>query len=355
MTAALKRPTAVVCLSPAAGGMEHSALGVVAGLAGLATRVALVARRNTWLARRAAAAGLEVHPVRMPLNLSAAGVRQLRQLWRAQGIGNVVYLGSSEMPTLFLSLLGRDINLIVRHGTTKRHSKRDWVHQLTWSSVRAHWCNSEHIRRNVEAIFPTRGKTSFVAYTSQSRKFAAIPVARVSGSRPIELLHVGRLEKNKGQRDAVRIVDWLVREGEDVNLTLFGDGPDRAPLEQMIRQRGLGDRVCLRGEVDSPYRHYHAFDAFVFPSRAEGLPNAFLEAAYSGMPCFAYDNTVFPELQGLGLRFSMTPQDDYLAMAQAIRDTVQNMTAAPDWENRRLIERRFSDAAERSVIAQYLV
>lgn len=68
-------------------------------------------------------------------------------------------------------------------------------------------------------------------------------------------------------------------------LDIFGDGPDRPRLEQLIRQRHLTGIVRLRGrksadELASEYRNAHVFCT---PSRREAFGIAGLEARSSGL------------------------------------------------------------------------
>ena len=60
-------------------------------------------------------------------------------------------------------------------------------------------------------------------------------------------------------------------------LTIYGEGPDRASLEQQIARLGLGDRVSLPGFSSSLSAAIAGADLFVLPSRWEGVPNVVLE------------------------------------------------------------------------------
>lgn len=356
MTANCKGPVATVCLSHYAGGMERDAMSIARNMAGLASHSVLIVRAKTWLARKAEAQGLNVESVAMTGNINPWAALRLRRLWRRYDIRNLVYLGSSEMPTLFLSLLGFDRNFLVRHGTTKRRSKKDLIHQLTWSKVNAHWCISHHIQRNVEAVFPVMGTKTFVAYTSQSHKIPYIPRADLPrlGHQPIKLVHVGRLQPDKGQRDAIKVLKKLKDSDVESNLTLFGQGTDRDYLERMIAAYNLSDSVFFMGDIDEPYRQFHKFNAFIFPSSGEGLPNALVEAIFSGMPCFVYNNTVFPEFSCAGFDIEVCPDQDLDFMAAAVIEKFRSAGPSLNERNIELAHETFSRAAETSAVSQYL-
>lgn len=67
---------------------------------------------------------------------------------------------------------------------------------------------------------------------------------------------------------------------------IAGEGPDRAAIERLVRERGLTAEVEFRGWLepgDLP-RFYHSGDVFVHPSNFDPFPNAVLEAMASGLP-----------------------------------------------------------------------
>lgn len=69
-------------------------------------------------------------------------------------------------------------------------------------------------------------------------------------------------------------------------MDVVGDGPQKDELESLSRQLGLADRVVFRGPVDRAEvrRLLAAADAFVLPSRYEGMSNSALEALEAGLP-----------------------------------------------------------------------
>ena len=91
-----------------------------------------------------------------------------------------------------------------------------------------------------------------------------------------------------------------VQEGGKGYLWLIGDGPDREVLEKQKEELGLGERVVFLGMrygAEKLNLLSHS-DAFVHPSRSEGLPTGVLEAAGLGLPCLLTRQT------NLGIAFS---------------------------------------------------
>jgi len=114
------------------------------------------------------------------------------------------------------------------------------------------------------------------------RTKSAIP-RREPGSG-LRFVAAGRLTHQKGFD---RLIDIMPRLPPDAHLTLFGEGDDRAALEARIEKRGIADRIALPGFTDNPWAHLAGADAFLLPSRWEGMPNAALEALAVGTPVIA--------------------------------------------------------------------
>jgi glycosyltransferase involved in cell wall biosynthesis len=94
----------------------------------------------------------------------------------------------------------------------------------------------------------------------------------------------GRLTRQKGFD---RLIAWFAQMPETAQLTIFGDGPDRAALQAQIDASGLTGQVVLPGYVAAPWRDIAGADAFLMSSRWEGMPNAALEALALGTPVIA--------------------------------------------------------------------
>jgi len=94
----------------------------------------------------------------------------------------------------------------------------------------------------------------------------------------------GRLTRQKGFD---RLIASFAESDAADRLTVFGDGPDRTALEQIIVSQGLESRVCLGGFEAAPWSWYAGADAVLVPSRWEGLPNVALEALACGTPVIA--------------------------------------------------------------------
>jgi glycosyltransferase involved in cell wall biosynthesis len=111
--------------------------------------------------------------------------------------------------------------------------------------------------------------------------------------------HVGRFDPQKNHALLLRILErWLALEPRGFAL-LVGDGPLRAKIVSAAAEAGIAERVRLCGlRADVPDLMLAAMDAFVLPSRYEGLGLALIEAQAAGLPC-AVSDAVPPEAAAL--------------------------------------------------------
>lgn len=98
------------------------------------------------------------------------------------------------------------------------------------------------------------------------------------------IVTVGRLEAQKNQKMLIDALDVLKGKYPEYILDIYGVGALRQELEGYIAQKGLTDRVFLRGNAPDIHHKIASAKLFVLPSDFEGLSNALLEAMMMGLP-----------------------------------------------------------------------
>ena len=109
------------------------------------------------------------------------------------------------------------------------------------------------------------------------------------------LLFAGRLVPKKGLDTLLRAMAILTAQGQDLALTVAGDGPQEAAWKRLASDLGLAERVTWRGVLTQPQLQEELWqsDVFCLPARRlanaeqDGLPNVILEAAAVGIPILA--------------------------------------------------------------------
>lgn len=102
--------------------------------------------------------------------------------------------------------------------------------------------------------------------------------------------HVGRFHYAKNHEFLLEIFAELIEQKENAVLFLLGDGPRRTEMETKARELGIANAVIFAGNKNPVAPFYQAFDAFLFPSRFEGMPGTVLEAQAAGLPCLISDS-----------------------------------------------------------------
>jgi glycosyltransferase involved in cell wall biosynthesis len=141
-----------------------------------------------------------------------------------------------------------------------------------------------------------------------------------------EIITVGRLHPQKGQRYLLAALDELIhQQGRRVRLTIIGRGSAEAELRTLAVQRGVSDQVQFAGFVPNPAPLVAAADLFVLPSLYEGLPNALIEAVACGVPVIAADCPTGPrEVLDDGRLGTLVPPGDAHSLAEAIAQFLDN-------------------------------
>lgn len=103
------------------------------------------------------------------------------------------------------------------------------------------------------------------------------------------IVAAGRLTEQKNFQLLINSFSKIASKHSDYNLIIYGEGPQKNQLLNLIEQLNLKDRVILLGySTDFPSCISNA-SLFVLSSDYEGMPNVLIEAMALGLPCIATD------------------------------------------------------------------
>lgn len=132
------------------------------------------------------------------------------------------------------------------------------------------------------------------------------------------ILGVGRLSEQKSFATLVEAFT-LVRRERPARLVIFGEGEQRARLENLAQALGVAQDFDLPGFTSNPYAHMRRAAVFVLCSLWEGLPNVLIEAMACGCPVVSSDCPSGPaEILAGGRYGHLFPPQDAEALASAI-------------------------------------
>src|SRR5690625_838414 len=145
-------------------------------------------------------------------------------------------------------------------------------------------------------VFQTKQAKEFYSKRIQ-KKSTIIPNPLMSenlpapymGEREKKIVSVGRLVKQKNHILLIRAFKTISESHPEYKLEIYGEGPERANLENEIEKLGLKDKVTLPGVHDDVLEKIKTASIFVLSSNFEGIPNALIEAMAIGLPCISTD------------------------------------------------------------------
>ena len=136
----------------------------------------------------------------------------------------------------------------------------------------------------------------------------------------------GNLRHVKGYDVLVHAAARVVRADDRIRFVLWGDGPERHHLAQLVAVHQLGDRLLMPGRRTDMAGALAACDVFVQPSRREGFGLAAAEAMACGVPVVASDVDGLSELVADGRTGHLVSAGDGRALARALT----HLVARPD-------------------------
>lgn len=111
-------------------------------------------------------------------------------------------------------------------------------------------------------------------------------IRNVAGARPDHFVvaSLAALGPDRDHATLIRAASLLTAKHPQARFVIFGEGPERRRLENLIERLDLEGRVCLPGFVDGIRSSLLDIDLFVMPSLREELSTGCLEAMWVGLP-----------------------------------------------------------------------
>ena len=113
------------------------------------------------------------------------------------------------------------------------------------------------------------------------------------------------------------------------HVAIVGDGPQRVALEEQAKSLGVADRVTFAGNRDDVAPWLQSFDLFALPSYAnEGVPQALLQAMFTGLGCVTTSAGAIPEIAIDGRTARVVARENPEAIATALRELIADPAQA---------------------------
>src|SRR5271157_2608972 len=272
------------------------------------------------------------------LGLSSAGkllyARLLRRIRELHGVKpiDVIHAHAALPCGHAAALLSRRLNIpfvITIHGLDVFNTcflggiPAAWRRKVSvdvYRAARTVICISGKAQEILETGTPAETRSTIVYNGVNPIFFSPNPAAM--GPFDPEILIAGNLLRSKGHALVLRALGNLRPSFPRLRCRIIGEGPDRAQLEALVRDLGIGQQVQFVGrqsrlEVAEAMRRC---SVFVLPSRNEGLGCVYLEAMACGKPVIGCRGQGIDEVIEHG-------RNGWLIPADGLEELVQGLSA----------------------------
>lgn len=129
------------------------------------------------------------------------------------------------------------------------------------------------------------------------------------------VVHTSNFRKVKRIDDVIKVFA-KIRKQIDAKLLLVGEGPERSPMEELVKELKLSNDVRFLGEIDVIEEVLSVADLFMMPSETESFGLAALEAMACEVPVISSNAGGLVELNVQGVSGFMSNVGDIDDMAK---------------------------------------
>jgi glycosyltransferase involved in cell wall biosynthesis len=173
-------------------------------------------------------------------------------------------------------------------------------------------------------------------------------------SEALIVLTVARFYPQKGHRYLAGAIPAVIEQAPRAHFVWVGEGVEEGALRQQLAALGVDRHVTFAGQRQDVPNLLAAADAFVLPSRYEGLPLVALEAMAVGTPVVATRVCGTSEVVDDGVTGRLTEAADEAALAAALLEVLTQPDLRVRWgeAGRQRFAERFTAARMAREIAE---
>lgn len=140
-----------------------------------------------------------------------------------------------------------------------------------------------------------------------------------------KIICVGRLVKEKNYQDIILAFSNISKEYELAKLYIYGDGPLKCELVEVISDYNLNNKVLLCGSEYDAIKDNNDSGLFVMNSIMEGFPNALIEAMANGIPCIitSFNQELIAHFVNDGENGFVVPVNDCRMLERTMRKVLE--------------------------------
>ncbi|SHG92419.1 glycosyltransferase family 4 protein [Flavobacterium defluvii] len=189
-------------------------------------------------------------------------------------------------------------------------SKQPWTYRLQ------RWIlNHPFLTKNIQVLVygnwdnQSRNIKSFFTATYSESEKESIEKENIKSG--INFIFTGSLVKGKNPLYAIKLIEALLEKGNDVKLSLYGEGIERESLENYTKENKLDKFIFFQGNQDKETlkKAYKKSHFVILPSKSEGWPKAIAEGMFWGCIPLATSVSCVPFMLDYGNRGVMLEKD----------------------------------------------
>lgn len=169
--------------------------------------------------------------------------------------------------------------------------------------------------------------------------------------RPVPVIGaMGRFVHKKGFHIFLEALYKLKQQGVPFTAVLGGEGEEKQHLQALVEKYGLADMVIMPGWVEDKDKFFESIDIFCLPSLHEAFGIVLLEAFLHRVPIVSTATEGPREIIIPGETGILAPSDDALALANALREMVQQKWKADSMVTKAMV--RLQETYSLHVVAE---
>lgn len=182
-------------------------------------------------------------------------------------------------------------------------AKQPWTYKL-----QKYILNNTFLTRNMQVLvygeWDNQSKNIKPFFTSSYSESEKETIQKTNFETGIHFIFVGSLVSGKNPMYAVKLIHELIKENDKVTLNIYGEGSERASLEDYIRNNYLENNIVLHGNQNKKTLKIACQKSHlvILPSKSEGWPKAIAEGMFWGCVPIATPVSCVPFMLDYGNR-----------------------------------------------------
>lgn len=140
---------------------------------------------------------------------------------------------------------------------------------------------------------------------------------------PYTCLFIGRLAPEKNIPRIIRAFSLVLKHGEDIKLTIVGDGEEYTKLVALVESLGISESVTFSKWTEHVQEEMNRADIFLLASRHEAYALTLIEAMAVGLPVITTDVGCVGEVVEDMVHGLVVRGESDEVYAEAIRELIQ--------------------------------